>query len=89
MAKYYTAHTDPNKELENAFAMFDKDKNGFVDINELKYALTHLGEKLTQKEVERMFKDVDVNKDGKLHYKGNIQLRVLAPDISCCFYLQY
>lgn len=69
MAKYFLAHTDPVKELEAAFATFDKDKSGYVDIKELKFALTNLGEKLKGKDIDRMFKDMDVNKDGKLDYK--------------------
>ena len=71
MAKYFLAHTDPVKELEAAFATFDKDKSGYVDIKELRFALTHLGEKLKKKDIDKLFKEMDVNKDGKLDYKGN------------------
>ena len=70
MTKYYLAHTDPQKELEMAFATFDKDKSGYVDIKELRFALTHLGEKLSKEDVDRMFKSLDKNADGKLDYKG-------------------
>ena len=70
MAKYYLSHTDPKKELEMAFATFDKDKSGYVDIKELRFALTHLGEKLSKADVDKMFKALDKNADGKLDYKG-------------------
>lgn len=69
MAKYFLAHVDPAKELEMAFATFDKDKSGYIDIKELRYVLTHLGEKIPRKDVDKMFKDMDKNKDGKLDYK--------------------
>ena len=70
MAKYFLDHPDPETELKNAFKMFDKDKSGYVDKNELKFALKTLGEKSSAKEIERMFNDLDANKDGKINYTG-------------------
>ena len=81
MAKYFLAHTDPVKELEAAFATFDKDKSGYVDIKELRFALTHLGEKLKKKDIDKLFKEMDVNKDGKLDYKGNFCYKSLTQQI--------
>ena len=89
MAKYFLAHVDPAKELEMAFATFDKDKSGYIDIKELRYVLTHLGEKIPRKDVDKMFKDMDKNKDGKLDYKG-ISLNSSSWDLevsSVIFYL--
>ena len=39
------------QELEQAFRMFDRDNDGFIDARELRHLLTNLGEKLTDQEV--------------------------------------
>lgn len=36
--------------------MFDKDRSGFVGKGQIKYILTNLGEKMSEEEVEELFK---------------------------------
>ena len=48
-------------ELKQAFKTFDKDGNGFITADELRHAMTNLGEKLTDDEVEQMMKEADVD----------------------------
>ncbi|KAK2154774.1 hypothetical protein LSH36_258g05110 [Paralvinella palmiformis] len=55
-------------ELEQAFRMFDRDHDGFIDARELRHLLTNLGEKLTDQEVDEMIREVDVDGDGKVDY---------------------
>ena len=57
-------------ELEQAFRMFDRDHDGFIDARELRHLLTNLGEKLTDQEVDEMIREVDVDGDGKVDYGG-------------------
>ena len=38
-------------------------------MSELKYILTSLGEKMSNKEVKEIFNNCDLNKDGKIDYK--------------------
>jgi calmodulin len=59
------------KELKQAFKVFDLDGNGFISKAELKYAMTKLGEKITDEDVEIMVKEADVNGDGKVNFEGN------------------
>ncbi|ELP93239.1 calmodulin-1/4, putative [Entamoeba invadens IP1] len=47
----------PEKVTEN-FAIFDKEKNGYVSATELKNVLTTMGDKLTEQEVEDLYKVV-------------------------------
>jgi Ca2+-binding EF-hand superfamily protein len=51
------------------FAEFDPENSGFIDRHELKTALCSFGEKLTDEEAERIFKEFDANSDGKLNYR--------------------
>ena len=58
------------EELEQAFRMFDKDGDGFIDARELRHLLTNLGEKLSEEEVDEMIAEVDIDGDGKVDYTG-------------------
>lgn len=64
-------NTDPQSELYNAFRVFDKNGNGYIDVKELHQAMTKLGEKMTAEEAARMIQIADTNKDGKVDYQGN------------------
>ena len=55
-------------QLKKAFKVFDKEGNGFVDADELRHALTSLGEKFTQEEVDEMVKEIKVDADGQFNY---------------------
>lgn len=58
---------NPNMDdVVNAFNFFDGDKNGYLDMNELKYLLCNRGEKLSEAEVEKFYKSLDKNNDGKI-----------------------
>ncbi|XP_045186569.2 calmodulin-A-like [Mercenaria mercenaria] len=70
--KYYENELDQDSEekrLSNAFKIFDKNGNGTVEKGELKKVLTSIGDKLTDAEVDQMFREADINKDGLIQYK--------------------
>lgn len=54
------------KKLKAAFDDIDKNKSGFIEANELKNVLTHMGAKLTDEEIECVFKAADINGDQRL-----------------------
>ena len=56
------------EEMKVAFEMFDKDKNGYIERDELKQMMTKLGEKLTDREIDEMMKEADTDKDGRVNY---------------------
>ncbi|KAJ2044017.1 hypothetical protein H4S04_006453 [Coemansia sp. S16] len=62
------------EELKEAFRVFDKDGNGFISAAELRHALTNLGEKLTQEEVDEMIQEADVNGDGQIDYDEFVKM---------------
>ncbi|XP_052011073.1 calmodulin-like protein 4 [Xyrauchen texanus] len=60
---------DPKTEILEAMRMTDKHKKGYILDSELRAKLTGLGEKLTDKEVDELFKEANVGPDGRIHYE--------------------
>jgi len=52
---------DAEKEMTEAFKVFDKDGKGVVQTKELRAVLTSMGEKLTDEEVDGIIKACDQN----------------------------
>ena len=62
------------KDLKEAFKIFDKNKNGFIEMKELRMVTTTLGQKLTEEEFQEFWKEADVNHDGKLDYMEFVEM---------------
>jgi len=54
--------------LRKVFDSFDKDKNGYIDINEIKALSKELGHEISETDVQKIFSEVDTNKDGKISF---------------------
>ena len=48
-------------EFIRGFQIFDKDLNGTIQLGELRYILTQIGEKLSDEEVDELLKMVQVS----------------------------
>lgn len=69
----WTRYSDPEEYLR-AFKVFDKNGDGVLSAKELRKALTSVGEVMLQEEVDQMFAVADVDKDGKINYKGRFEV---------------
>jgi calmodulin len=69
--------SDNDEEIREAFRAFDKDGNGFISAAELRNAMTNLGEKLTDQEIEEMIQEADIDGDGQVNYEGILNLHPL------------
>lgn len=65
---YKKKHKNSQEAILNAFKVFDKDGNGYIETKELKSILTKCGQVLQDSEVEAMIEVADVDKDGKINY---------------------
>ena len=63
------APSNPDDEIYAAFKVFDKDGNGFISPAELRHVLMHIGEKLTDDEIDEMIREADVDGDGSINYE--------------------
>jgi calmodulin len=66
--------SDSEEDIREAFKVFDKDGNGFIDASELKHVMTNLGEKLTEEEVNEMIKEADTDGDGQINYEEFVKM---------------
>lgn len=72
---------DPQKEILLAMLMADKEKKGYIMASELRSKLTNLGEKLTHKEVDELFREANIEANGKVKYDEFIQkIAIPVPD---------
>lgn len=63
LKSYLKDRSEIERELKTAFKLFSKG-TGELKLNQLKKALIHLGEKLTEEDVEELFDEMDANEDG-------------------------
>jgi len=63
------------KEIIEAFKVFDPSNTGFISIAELRHVLTILGEKLTNEEVHELIKEAD-DGTGRVNYKNYTKLLI-------------
>jgi len=74
LMKRKSSETDQMESLKEAFKIFDKNRNGYIEAKELKAVTTTLGQSLTNEEFESFWKEADVNGDGKLDYEEFIKI---------------
>lgn len=80
MTKHTQETVDQTAEMREAFKIFDRDGNGYIDFAELKTVITRMGEPLTDKEADEIFKQADSNGDGKLDYDEFVQMMLSPSD---------
>ncbi|KAL3277050.1 hypothetical protein HHI36_012411 [Cryptolaemus montrouzieri] len=56
------------EQLRSAFDVFDKDRNGHIATQEIKFVTRNLGERYTDTEIEEMMKEADADGDGRISY---------------------
>jgi calmodulin len=57
------------EEVIRAFETFDRDGSGSISCAEFRYILTSLGDRFSEEEVDEVFKEADLNEDGKLDFR--------------------
>jgi len=66
------------KDLVEAFRVFDRDENGLITENDIRVIFTTLGETLTLEEVNSLLEQVTVDDNGKVKYTEFVQM-ILKP----------
>ncbi|KAL3529898.1 hypothetical protein ACH5RR_009220 [Cinchona calisaya] len=58
-----------DEHLHKAFAFFDKNQSGYIEIEELREALSDEGDANTEDVIAAIMHDVDTDKDGRISYE--------------------
>ncbi|XP_057970636.1 probable calcium-binding protein CML18 [Malania oleifera] len=67
-AEFHGGGTCRNRELRDAFKVFDQDKNGLISVKELHEVMKRLGEKVSLSDCRRMIRSVDSDGDGNVDF---------------------
>jgi hypothetical protein len=62
--------------LIDAFKVFDKDEDGYINKDELRSVMHQLGQKLSPNEVDEMINEADADGDGKINYMEFVKMMV-------------
>lgn len=60
--------------LRIAFSYFDKDNSGTITMDELKHVLGAGGVGIPEPEIEKLMKEVDLNKDNQIDYSEFLEM---------------
>lgn len=63
-----TSADQEERELRDAFRVFDKHNRGYITASDLRAVLQCLGEDLDEEDIEDMIKEVDVDGDGRIDF---------------------
>lgn len=58
------------KNVMAAFKVFDLDNDGFITRDELRQAMSTIGETATEEQLSEFIELADMDKDGKINYEG-------------------
>ena len=56
--------------IKNHFRIFDKDKDGFLTVAELRKIMSSMGEKMSRNELDAMVREADSDNDGLINCQG-------------------
>lgn len=65
---------DPEKDLKEAFAVFDINGDGRVSKEEIQTVVESFGGKMTKEEIDSMLKEADENSDGYIDYEEFVRI---------------
>ncbi|KAL3214790.1 hypothetical protein MRX96_034688 [Rhipicephalus microplus] len=73
MVQKCTRAFSPQKDLHDAFRVFDRDGHGFITTAELRHVVTTLGERMTEEEADELIREADANNEGHVDYEEFIK----------------
>lgn len=80
---------DPDRELKEAFKVFDADGNGKISKSEMKELMKKLGQKLSDEEIEAMMNEVDSDKSGEIDFQEFKTMMVRNPRFYCQVFIMH
>ncbi|CAF0963368.1 unnamed protein product [Adineta ricciae] len=69
MMTFIKKNVTTEENLRDAFNLFDQDRDGFVNVDDLREIMTNLGEKITDEDLDEMIREADIDKDFKVNFR--------------------
>ena len=66
--------SEVDESIKEAFAIFDKDGNGVIAVDEFSTTMQTLGAQLNDEEVNEIINEIDLDGDGKINLHGIMNL---------------
>merc|ERR1711970_978117 len=66
--------TDSEEVINDSFASFDDNRSGKINSDELRDLLMSMGDRMSHDEVEDIFRDAPIDRQGGFDYKGFTQI---------------
>merc|ERR1711910_263167 len=74
MMKKKAGEVDEEADLREAFKIFDRDKDGYISMKELKKVASMLGTMLSKEELDEFMAEADSDGNGKLDYDEFVKM---------------
>ncbi|GBM41888.1 Troponin C, partial [Araneus ventricosus] len=71
------------EELREAFRMYDKEGNGYINVADLREILRALDDKLTEDELDEMIAEIDTDGSGTVDFDGVYFLLMILDNFKC------
>lgn len=78
-----------SSQLKEAFDEFDKDKNGYMSLDEIVKLSSKLGVKVAKRDLEALFHSIDTDKDNKLSFEEFLAWYRVGKNSNLAFMLKY
>ncbi|RKP39087.1 hypothetical protein BJ085DRAFT_42964 [Dimargaris cristalligena] len=66
--------TDPEPDILMAFECFDDDSSGLINADELREAMTTMGDRLTEAELATVFKNAPIDANNNFNYREFVRM---------------
>ncbi|KAH6934712.1 hypothetical protein HPB50_027423 [Hyalomma asiaticum] len=69
------------EELREAFRLYDKEGNGYINVSDLREILRALDDALTEDELDEMIAEIDTDGSGTVDFDGLVKRKILVLDL--------
>ncbi len=76
MMEQLNKENDPEVEILNSFQIFDVENSGLISNQDLFHIIRTFGETLTDKEIEEIISEADVDGDGYINYEEFVRMMI-------------
>lgn len=61
---------DWEEEIKEAYRVFDRNSEGSISCEEMRFVMRSLGDQMTEEEITEMLVEADQDGDGRINYEG-------------------